>query len=30
MNTNRVNTAESFGNEWYNYDRGFETWTIVE
>ena len=30
VNTNRVNTAESFGNEWYNYDRGFETWTIVE
>lgn len=28
VNTNRVETPEIFGNEWYNYDRGFENWKI--
>ncbi len=28
VNTKRLNTTEQFGNEWYNYDRGFENWTI--
>lgn len=30
VNTNKVKTAGIYGNEWWNYDRNFAAWDIVE
>lgn len=31
VNTNHLDVGDAqFGNEWYNYDRSFEDWTIVQ
>lgn len=29
VHTSKIKTADIFGNEWWNYDRGFESWEII-